>query len=289
MSWQVWLYVAAILIPLGAFAIEAVFIRFLGKMNAYVATAAIGLSFVLSLVGFLDYTIESGGFARAHHEAEAEHDATHAHGETAGAAEKAEHATGPVVWKGEFDWVSLGSKALAPAGAAPRASQPELSIPLGVYIDNLAVIMFLMVTFIATLIHIYSIGYMHGDVRFPRFFAYLSLFCFSMLGLVASANVFMIFIFWELVGVCSYFLIGHWYEEKKNADAANKAFITNRIGDVGMLVGLGLLWTSLGTFNINDINRWLRDDHGQLNTVKAADGTPDGGAAESGNEGGDHQ
>ena len=95
-------------------------------------------------------------------------------------------------------------------------------------------------------------GYMHDDPRYPRFFTYLSLFCFSMLGLVASANVFMIFIFWELVGVCSYLLIGFWYEEKKNADAANKAFVVNRVGDVGMLVGLGLLWTSLGTFDIDD-------------------------------------
>ena len=72
---------------------------------------------------------------------------------------------------------------------------------------------------------------------------------------MASANVFMIFLFWELVGVCSYLLIGFWYEEKKNADAANKAFIVNRVGDVGMLMGLGLLWTSLGTFDINEINR----------------------------------
>ncbi len=79
-----------------------------------------------------------------------------------------------------------------------------------------------------------------------------------MLGLVASANVFMIFIFWELVGVCSYLLIGLWYEEKKNADAANKAFIINRVGDIGMLVGLGLLWSAFGTFNIDDINRGLR-------------------------------
>ena len=269
MSWQVWLYVAAVLIPLAAFVIEAVFIRFLGKMNAYVATGAIGLSFVLSVVGVLVYTIESGFFAKAHHEAGAEPGHTHADGE----AVKAEQADGPVVWEGHFDWVSIGSKTLAPAGDAPRASQPALTIPLGVYIDSLAAIMFLMVTFIATLIHIYSIGYMHGDVRFARFFAYLSLFCFSMLGLVASANVFMIFIFWELVGVCSYFLIGHWYEEKKNSDAANKAFITNRIGDVGMLVGLGLLWTSLGTFDISDINRELRDSHGVLNEVKAADGS----------------
>ena len=158
-------------------------------------------------------------------------------------------------------------------------------MPLGVYIDNLAVIMFLMVTFIATLIHIYSMGYMHDDPRYPRFFAYLSLFCFSMLGLVASANVFMIFIFWELVGVCSYLLIGFWYEEKKNCDAANKAFIVNRVGDVGMLVGLGLLWTSLGTFNINEINRGLRDATGQLNTVQAADGTTKSSSSRSGDAG----
>src|SRR6185437_9725079 len=129
-----------------------------------------------------------------------------------------------------------------------------LTIPIGVYIDNLAAIMFLMVTFIATLIHVYSMGYMHDDPRYPRFFMYLSLFCFSMLGLVASANIFMIFIFWELVGVCSYLLIGFWYEEKKNCNAANKAFIVNRVGDVGMLIGLGLIWTQLGTFNIHDIN-----------------------------------
>ena len=106
-------------------------------------------------------------------------------------------------------------------------------------------------------------GYMHDDPRYPRFFTYLSLFCFSMLGLVASSNVFMIFMFWELVGVCSYLLIGFWYEEKVNCDAANKAFIVNRVGDVGMLVGLGLLWTSLGTFSFQEINHGLRDRDGR--------------------------
>ena len=147
-------------------------------------------------------------------------------------------------------------------GGRDRAARPDLAVPLGIAIDNLSVVMFLMVTFIATLIHIYSMGYMHDDPRYPRFFAYLSLFCFSMLGLVASSNVFMIFIFWELVGVCSYLLIGFWYEEKVNCDAANKAFIVNRVGDVGMLVGLGLLWTSLGTFSFQEINQGLRDESG---------------------------
>jgi proton-translocating NADH-quinone oxidoreductase chain L len=290
MSWQAGLYVAAVLIPLAAFAIEVLFIRFLDKLNAYVATGAIGLSFVLSLIGFIAYTFESRGFAKPQHEA-----GTHATAEPGKIAPrpapdepetKIEPEAEPVVWKASVDWVALGGKTLAPAGDTPRASQPDMKLPLAIHIDNLAVLMFLMVTFVATLIHIYSIGYMHGDVRYPRFFAYLSLFCFSMLGLVASANLFMIFIFWELVGVCSYFLIGHWYEEKKNSDAANKAFITNRIGDVGMLVGLGLLWSALGTLNINDINNWLYNARGQLNLVTAADGTemvalknPDTGAA----------
>jgi proton-translocating NADH-quinone oxidoreductase chain L len=122
------------------------------------------------------------------------------------------------------------------------------------------------------LIHIYSIGYMRDDPRYPLFFAYLSLFCFSMLGLVASSNVFMIFIFWELVGLCSYLLIGFWYEDKVNCDAANKAFVVNRIGDVGMLVGLGLLWTSLGTFDFQDINQGLRGPTGELHIVPDRNG-----------------
>ena len=160
-----------------------------------------------------------------------------------------------------------------PARTGGPATGPDLVVPLGIAIDNLSVIMFVMVTFIATLIHIYSMGYMHDDPRYPRFFTYLSLFCFSMLGLVASSNVFMIFIFWELVGVCSYLLIGFWYEEKSNCDAANKAFIVNRVGDVGMLMGLGLLWTSLGTFSFQEINQGLRNTSGKLNQVTTLRGS----------------
>ena len=162
-----------------------------------------------------------------------------------------------------------------PARPAGPATGPDLVVPLGIAIDNLSVIMFVMVTFIATLIHIYSMGYMHDDPRYPRFFTYLSLFCFSMLGLVASSNVFMIFIFWELVGVCSYLLIGFWYEEKSNCDAANKAFIVNRVGDVGMLMGLGLLWTSLGTFSFQEINQGLRSTSGKLNECHTRRGAED--------------
>ena len=271
MMWQVGLYAAAVLIPLAAFAIEAIFIRQLKRVNAYLATGAIGLSCLLSLIGFVDYAIESNFFS--HHAesaaSEAEQGAGAEHGE--GAEEATHHQ--PLVWSGSVDWVILGGAAAATnAGNIGTASaKPDLVVPLGIAIDNLSALMFLMVTFIATLIHIYSMGYMHDDPRYPRFFTYLSLFCFSMLGLVASSNVFMIFIFWELVGVCSYLLIGFWYEEKVNCDAANKAFIVNRVGDVGMLMGLGLLWSSLGTFGFQEINQGLRGATGELNRPNGAD------------------
>ena len=267
MSWQVGLYAAVVLIPLAAFAIEAIFIRQLKRFNAYLATGAIGLSCVLSLYGFVDYTIESSFFA--HHAESAASEADEGVGAEHGeGAEGPAHHT-PLVWSGSVDWVILGGRAAATTagnvGTAP--AKPDLVVPLGIAIDNLSAVMFLMVTFIATLIHIYSMGYMHDDPRYPRFFTYLSLFCFSMLGLVASSNVFMIFIFWELVGVCSYLLIGFWYEEKGNCDAANKAFIVNRVGDVGMLMGLGLLWASLGTFSFEEISGGLRGTNGELHQV----------------------
>ncbi len=262
MNWQVGLYVAAVLIPLAAFTVEVLFIRRLKRLNAAIATGAIGLSCLLSAIGFLDYyLIEAKGVF-------ASHEAGHESLEIGAFKLTTAEAHGPLVWQASVDWVLLAPQPLA--GAEGTASK-GLSLPLGVYIDNVSVIMFLMVTFIATLIHVYSIGYMRDDPRYPRFFAYLSLFCFSMLGLVASSNLFMIFIFWELVGVCSYFLIGFWYEEKVNADAANKAFVVNRVGDVGMLVGLGLLWTTLGTFNFQEINDGLRDSSGGLHVAVGAD------------------
>ncbi len=286
MSWQVGLYVAAVLIPLLSFTIQVFGVKWLGRKNAYVATGAIATCFVLSLIGFLDYFfVEASGVLEGSH---AEASATpgeqgdahaapaakdeHGHATTPGA--EGEHAAGghgghtrpkpPFSWSGGFDWVSLGASTLE---GVKGGSVLPLVIRLAVRIDNISVIMFLMVTFIATLIHLYSMGYMHDDPRYPRFFTYLSLFCFSMLGLVASANVFMIFVFWELVGVCSYFLIGFWYEDKKNSDAANKAFVANRVGDVGMLMGLGLIWTFLGTFDIQEINTQIRNDQAVLNEI----------------------
>ncbi len=261
-DWQGWLYVAAVLIPLGAFLVEALLGRWLGRLNAVLATAAIGMSCMLSLIGLFLFLPHFGGGGNGEAPAEA---VVESHADEHGtAATAAHHGEGghheAFAWRGSVTWAEVGRMQVEPDTALERDRfLPALSIPLGIHIDGLAVIMFAMVSLIATLIHIYSMGYMADDPRYPRFFTYLSLFCFSMLGLVAAANVFMVFLFWELVGICSYLLIGFWYEDKKNSDAANKAFIVNRVGDVGMLVGLGIIWSVFGTFTIADLNKGLGD------------------------------
>ena len=149
-----------------------------------------------------------------------------------------------------------------------------MKLTIGYYIDSLTIAMFCMVTLIASCIHVYAMGYMHDELhdytdhevhmadgshltrpgRYHRFFQALSLFCFSMLGLVISGNIAMTFVFWELVGICSYFLIGFYVERHSASTAANKAFIVNRVGDFGMIIGLMALWGSLGTFSFGDID-----------------------------------
>jgi NADH-quinone oxidoreductase subunit L len=121
--------------------------------------------------------------------------------------------------------------------------------------DPLAAVMALTVTGVSFLIHVYSIGYMQDDPRYSRFFAYLNLFVFSMLLLVLADNMLLLYMGWELVGVCSYLLIGFWFERPPAATAAKKAFITTRIGDTGMLIGIFVLFVSVGTFSIPEINR----------------------------------
>jgi NADH-quinone oxidoreductase subunit L len=156
-----------------------------------------------------------------------------------------------------------------------------LKLTIGYYIDTLTVVMFCVVTLIAAAIHIYAIGYMHDELddytdhevtlaggqhltrrgRFHRFFQYFSLFSFSMLGICIAGNLAMVFVFWELVGICSYFLIGFYIERHSATTAGNKAFIVNRVGDFGMLIGLMAIWSTLGTFSFGDVD------------VKQADGT----------------
>jgi len=135
-----------------------------------------------------------------------------------------------------------------------------LSVDLGLRLDPLSNVMLLAVTGVGLMIHIYSCGYMAGDPSYSRFFASLSLFMFSMLGIVLAANFVLMFIFWELVGVSSYLLIGFWCERPSAADAAKKAFVTNRIGDFGFLLGIIVVWASLGTVDFLDLERTLKGD-----------------------------
>ncbi len=128
-----------------------------------------------------------------------------------------------------------------------------VKIEFGATMDRLSILMLLVVTGVGSAIHIYSVGYMKGDPGFSRFFACLSLFTFSMLGIVLANNFIQIFIFWELVGVSSYLLIGFWFEKPSAAEAGKKAFLVNRIGDFGMMLGVLLLWTQTGTFNFAEL------------------------------------
>lgn len=128
-----------------------------------------------------------------------------------------------------FEWASAGS----------------FHLSMGYLVDHLTALMLVVVTTVAFLVMVYTDGYMAHDPSYVRFYAYLSLFSSSMLGLVISPNLVQIYIFWELVGMCSYLLIGFWYDRKAAADAAQKAFVTNRVGDFGLLLGiLGLFWAT---------------------------------------------
>jgi len=130
---------------------------------------------------------------------------------------------------------------------------PGVHIEAGILVDPLTAVMLFVVTLVALLVEIYSVGYMHGDEGFSRFFAYLSLFTFSMLGLVVANNYFQIFFFWELVGLCSYLLIGFYFYKNSAADANKKAFITNRVADFGFMLGIFFLWLVFGTFNFGEL------------------------------------
>ncbi|MDP8937801.1 MAG: NADH-quinone oxidoreductase subunit L [Actinomycetota bacterium] len=131
-----------------------------------------------------------------------------------------------------------------------------IDVGAGIHIDGLAVMMLVVVTFISLLVHVYSTGYMQGDRRYTFFFAALSLFTASMLMLVVSDNTLQLLVSWELVGVCSFLLIGHWWEEQNNSDAAIKAFLTTRTGDIGLMLGVITLFFAAGrTFEIETLNR----------------------------------
>ena len=142
-----------------------------------------------------------------------------------------------------FTWVDLHNVPLI----------GPLPIVLGVAVDNLTAVMLVVVTLISTLVHLFSIGYMHGDIRYSRYFAYLGFFSFSMLMIVLANNLFLLYVGWELVGINSYLLIGHWYEKKSASNAAIKAFLVNRVGDFGFFLGIAMLFMTFHTFGLREI------------------------------------
>lgn len=278
-DWLPFLLGIAVLLPLASFATILITGRLMRQVVAgYLATTMITGSLVCSVVALgiwatHHYPAAEGHSVAAHDGTDAEPHGGHAaagqaRGEPAPPAgaehhrERSAHPapSGPVTaYAG--NWYTLGTFG-------------RLQITIGYFIDALTVCMFCMVTVISTCIHFYSMGYMHEELeevtdpevtlrdgstlhragRYHRFFQYLSLFCFSMLGLVVSGNIAMTFVFWELVGICSYFLIGFYVERHSASTAGNKAFIVNRIGDFGMIIGLMAIWASLGTFSFGDID-----------------------------------
>ena len=151
------------------------------------------------------------------------------------------------------------------------AAAGAFHLDMGYTIDHLTALMLVIVTTVAFLVMVYTDGYMAHDPGYVRFYAYLSLFSSSMLGLVVSINLVQVYVFWELVGMCSYLLVGFWYDRKSAADAAQKAFVVNRVGDFGLLLGiLGLYWAT-GSFDFEVMGDRLQDlvQSGSLSNVLA--------------------
>jgi NADH-quinone oxidoreductase subunit L len=136
-----------------------------------------------------------------------------------------------------FPWIRVGT----------------LNVPFGFQVDELSILLMLVITGVGLLIHVYATGYMHHDERFPRFFVYLNLFIASMLVLVMGNSYLMMFVGWELVGLCSYLLIGFWFSNVKNAEAGRKAFVANRIGDVAFVLGLLLIFVNFGSLTFGEV------------------------------------
>ncbi len=253
------------------------------RLAGWISIACIGIGFLLSLTALslgMDW----------HHVFSSEHAVAHAHGlnttehHEAGSEELAEGAKASL---------------LPLAGTIyTLAHFGRLEISIDYYVDSLTLVMFTMVTLVALCIHIFAVGYMadeltedhvdhfvhtsdgghlHRPGRFYLFFSYFSLFCFSMLGLVLSGNIFMVFVFWELVGICSYLLIGFYIERHSASTAGNKAFIVNRVGDFGFLIGLMIVWSCFGTFRFGNYESPEGFKPGLFQMVRGSEGQPKAG------------
>ena len=221
------------LIPAVSFPLILAVGKRLPKGGSEIGIASIGTSFFLSVLTGIAWIqhVNAGGAAEGGSEG-----GEHALGLLARAAEEGHHAIEPVVKS--TTWWQSGAQ----------------HFEVGTLVDGLSVIMLFTVSLVSLLVHVYSTEYLKGDRRFTHYFAFLSLFSASMLTLVIAQNTLMLLIAWELVGLCSFVLIGHWWEEKPNSDAAVKAFLTNRVGDIGLIIGVIILFFGAGSFNILDIN-----------------------------------
>jgi NADH-quinone oxidoreductase subunit L len=209
-------------------------ILFVGKRmpqkGSEIGIVAVGAAFVLSCLAGLAWIDRVDNPSPT--------DADHAASVVMAAADEGAHAGTEAVVRTWTWWQSGG-----------------VEFNVGTMVDGLTVMMLFVVGLVSLLVHVYSTEYVKGDRRYTHFFAFLSLFTASMMMLVMAENTLQLIVGWELVGVCSFALIGHWWEEQPNSDAALKAFITNRVGDVGLLVGMSVLFFAAGgTFNIIEIN-----------------------------------
>jgi NADH-quinone oxidoreductase subunit L len=202
--------------------------------------------------------------AHANAPAGAPHDA-HGHGDDTHVVARAPYASlvsiiGPAVLALSFVLAAMIFMAMPSDMATPYVQSywswmpvADLQVNFAFQLDQLSMLMVLIITGVGTLIHLFSVGYMSDDPGYPRYFAYLNLFVFFMLLLVLGANYPVLFVGWEGVGLCSYLLIGFWFNEKANADAGKKAFIVNRIGDFGLLVAMFLVFANLGTLDFTGV------------------------------------
>ena len=253
------------LLPAISFLVILFFGKRMPKKGAEVGIAAVGISFILAILTGVAWTdhrdnfeFEGGG---------AEH-AIVADGLSASDELVLTAETGEEDYAEADDHAVVGD-AQADEGHAP--AHPYVAVQnstqwwqsggvqfdAGILVDGLSVMMLFVVTLISLLVHVYSTDYVGGDRRYTHYFAFLSLFTASMLFFVLSDNILQMIVGWELVGVCSFALIGHWWEEKPNSDAALKAFLTNRVGDIGLLVGMITLFFAAGggkTFDTITIN-----------------------------------
>src|SRR5258708_9943287 len=196
------------------------------KLIGIIAASTVGLSFIIAAGAFVQYT-----FGPAH-----------------------EH--GPFFAEGlKYVWIPGGHAVGTLGNGFGQYFKDGLTINWQFQLDALSGVMILVVTGVGFLIHVFAIGYMHGETGFYRFFAYLNLFMFMMLVLVLGSNFMMMFVGWEGVGLCSYLLIGYYFEKKEAGDASKKAFVVNRIGDFGFMLAILAIFSTFGTLQFSEVGK----------------------------------